>query len=57
MNTDKLIDAVIAQMKTDIEANDWTAIAELLAQAPQDALKAFLPEFAGMYESNQGETA
>ena len=57
MSTDKLIDAVIAQMKTDIEAGDWTAIAELLAQAPQDALKAFLPEFAGMYESNQGETA
>ena len=50
MSKEKLIDAVIEQMKLDIEAKDWTAIAELLASAPEDALKAYLPEFAGQYE-------
>lgn len=41
-----LIDAVIEQMKLDIEAQDWTAIAEMLAHSPKDVLIGFLPEEA-----------
>ena len=44
MTTKNLIDAVIAQMQIDIEAKDWTAIAELLSHVPTDNLRAFLPE-------------
>ena len=50
MKDEALIDAVIEQMKLDIETQDWTAIAEMLARTPEDALKAYLPEFAGQYE-------
>jgi hypothetical protein len=42
MKDEALIDAVIEQMKLDIEAQDWTAIAELLTRTPEDALVAFL---------------
>lgn len=46
-----LIDAVIEQMKIDIEAQDWTAIEELLKRTAEDALVAFLSD-CGM---TQGE--
>ena len=41
---EELIDAVIEQMKLDIEAGDWTAIAELLNRTPEDVLVAFLSD-------------
>jgi hypothetical protein len=49
MKDEALIDAVIEQMKLDIEAQDWTAIAELLTRTPEDALVAFLSD-CGMPE-------
>jgi hypothetical protein len=49
---DTLIDCVIEQMKIDIDAGDWTAIAELLAHVSEDALVGFLSD-CGMPE---GET-
>jgi hypothetical protein len=42
MNT--LIDKVISQIESDMLAGDTTAIYELLAQVPEESLKAFLPE-------------
>ena len=52
---DTLIDCVIEQMKIDIYAGDWTAIAELLAYVSEDALVAFLSD-CGMPEQPKGET-
>jgi hypothetical protein len=50
---EELIDAVIEQMKLDIEAGDWTAIAELLNRTHEDVLVAFLSD-CGM---TKGETS
>jgi acid phosphatase family membrane protein YuiD len=47
-----LIDAVIEQMKLDIDSQDWTALAELLGHTPEDALVAFLSD-CGMPEGGQ----
>lgn len=49
MKDEALITAVIEQMKLDIEAQDWTAIAEMLARTPEDVLVAFLSD-CGMPE-------
>jgi hypothetical protein len=51
---DTLIDCVIEQMKIDIYAGDWTAIAELLAYVSEDALVGFLSD-CGMPEQPKGE--
>lgn len=56
MTTKNLIDAVIAQMQIDIEAKDWTAIAELLSHVPTDNLKAFLPENGYMWDEVINQT-
>ena len=40
----RLIDAVLEQIKTDVEAGDLTAIEELIRQLPADVLMNFLPE-------------
>ena len=48
MNEDdkqKLVDAVIEQMKRDISDNDWTAIDALLYNCDPALLYGFLPEF------------
>lgn len=49
MNEDdkqKLVDAVIEEMKRDIEGkwSDWTAIDGLLSKVDPELLKGFLPE-------------
>ena len=47
MNEDdkqKLVDAVIEEMKRDIEWGDWTAIDGLLFNVDPELLKGFLPE-------------
>lgn len=47
MNEDdkqKLVDAVIEEMKSDIANNDWTAIDGLLYNVDPALLKGFLPE-------------
>ena len=44
-----LVDAVIEQMKLDIQSEDWTAIEELLKRTPDDVLVAFLSD-CGMPE-------
>lgn len=49
MKDEALIDAVVEQMKLDISVEDWTAIYELLARTPEDALVAFLSD-CGMPE-------
>lgn len=41
---DKLVDAVIEQMKSDIDIGDWAAIDELLHYVPNDILIGYLPE-------------
>jgi hypothetical protein len=41
---DALINAVIEQIKTDIENGDYTALAEMLGYIPDETLEAFLPE-------------
>jgi hypothetical protein len=41
---EKLITAVIEQMKNDIEWGDYTAIAELLNTVPDANLKGYLSE-------------
>jgi len=46
---EELIDAVIEQMMLDIQADDWTAIAELLNRTHEDVLVAFLSD-CGMPE-------
>jgi hypothetical protein len=40
----KLVDAVIAEMKAQIADNDWTVIEELLRLVSNKHLKGFLPE-------------
>lgn len=40
----KLVDAVIEEMKKDIAFNDWTAIDALLYNVDTNLLKGFLPE-------------
>ena len=37
-------DAVLAQIKTDVESGDLTAIEEMIKELPEDALIAYLPE-------------
>jgi hypothetical protein len=44
---EKLINAVIEQIKTDIENGDLTAIAEMLERLPRETLAAYLPEEGG----------
>jgi hypothetical protein len=51
MNTDYLIENVIEQMKIDIQNDDWTAIAELLAHTPTDVLLGFLSDLGIKGES------
>ena len=43
---DRLIDAVLEQIKADIEAGDLTAIEEMIRLLPADVLMNFLPEGA-----------
>ena len=40
----KLVDAVIEEMKKDIAFNDWTAIDCLLGLVDAELLQGFLPE-------------
>ena len=42
--TDKLIDAVLEQIKSDVESRDMTAIEELVSTLPVDRLRGYLPE-------------
>ena len=42
--TQELIDTVLKQIVTDVQAGDLTAIEELLVYCPVDALKQYLPE-------------
>ena len=44
MNTDRLIELVINQIRKDLEAGDVTAIDELLRYIPAPNLEAYLPE-------------
>jgi len=48
MSTDdsrqRLIDAVLDQIKADVENGDFTAIEELIKSLPTDTLINFLPE-------------
>ena len=41
---DKLIDAVLTQIKKDIANGDMTSVEELLRHAPEVSLRAYLPE-------------
>ena len=41
---DTLIDKVIRQIQKDLNAEDKTAIYELLKDVPEDKLKGYLPE-------------
>jgi len=41
---EKLIEAVIEQIKTDIADGDLTAIAEMLERLPEAVLRGYLPE-------------
>ncbi len=41
---DRLIDAVLEQIKVDVAAGDLTAIEELIRHLPADILLNFLPE-------------
>lgn len=40
----RLIEAVLDQIKTDVESGDLSAIEELIRQLPTDTLTNFLPE-------------
>lgn len=40
----RLIDAVLEQIRQDVEVGDFTAIEELISQLPSDALMNYLPE-------------
>ena len=42
--TDKLIDAVLEQIKSDVQSQDMTAIEELVSTLPVDRLRGYLPE-------------
>ena len=48
MSTDnsrqRLIDAVLEQIKADVENGDLTAIEEMISNLPADVLMNFLPE-------------
>lgn len=44
MMGDTLLDKVVRQIKKDINNEDTTAIYELLEHAPEEVLKAYLPE-------------
>ena len=44
MKDQGLLDAVIEQMKIDIQSEDWTAIEELLNHTSEVALIAFLSD-------------
>ena len=44
MDNQKLIDAVIKQIRKDINTGDETAIEELISTLPHDRLVGFLPE-------------
>jgi len=55
MKDEALIDAVIEQMKLDIESQDWTSIAELLTRTPEDVLVAFLSDCGMPEQLTQGE--
>jgi hypothetical protein len=41
---DRLIDAVLEQIKVDVESGDLTAIEEMIRHLPADVLMNFLPE-------------
>jgi phage gp29-like protein len=41
---EKLLDQVLEQIAKDVEAGDMTAIAELIADIPDDKAMHFLPE-------------
>lgn len=41
---DRLIDAVLEQIKVDVESGDMTAIEEMIRYLPADVLMNFLPE-------------
>jgi phage gp29-like protein len=41
---EKLLDRVLEQIAKDVEAGDMTAIAELIADIPDDKAMHFLPE-------------
>ena len=41
---DRLIDAVLEQIKVDVAAGDLTAIEEMIRHLPADILLNFLPE-------------
>lgn len=41
---ERLLDAVISQIKEDIENGDLTAIYELILELPDKTLQAYLPE-------------
>lgn len=42
--TDKLINAVLEQIKSDVHSGDMTAIDELVSTLPFDRLRGYLPE-------------
>lgn len=44
MTKEELVELVIEQIKKDIEAEDVTALEELLLSVSQDRLIAYLPE-------------
>lgn len=46
----QLIAKAIEQIKEDLVSNDTTALAELLAFVPEDALQRFLPEFGALWD-------
>lgn len=41
---DRLIDAVLDQIRADVENGDFTAIEEMIRHLPADVLMNFLPE-------------
>ena len=43
-NRQRLIDAVLEQIKTDVQNADLTAVEELIRELPTDNLINFLPE-------------
>lgn len=41
----RLINAVLEQIKADVEAGDVTSIEELIRELPADVLMSYLPEY------------
>ena len=41
----RLINAVLEQIKADVEAGDITSIEELIRELPADVLMSYLPEY------------